>query len=114
MIDKRTVHFSCTRCGRCCREPGYVFFSPSDRRRGARHLGISVRAFKQQYGGDEAGTEIRVTRRRQCPFFSEEGCAIHPAHPEQCRTFPFWPEIVESKDAWNRRSRRCPGMGRIG
>jgi len=32
--------------------------------------------------------------------------------PQQCRTYPFWPEIVETRGAWQEEARRCEGMGR--
>ena len=45
-------------------------------------------------------------------FSKAHGCSIHPAKPTQCRTFPFWPELVESKSEWNRTGRYCPGIGK--
>lgn len=110
MIAGSEMRFACTRCLRCCLEPGYVFFSPRDRRTAARHLGIGADAFRERFGGDDDGTEIRVTRRRRCPFLGETGCTIYPARPEQCRTFPFWPEMTKSARAWNETAARCPGM----
>ena len=40
------------------------------------------------------------------------GCTVYEQRPEQCRTFPFWPEIVERKATWNRTARYCPGIGK--
>ncbi|MFH1679163.1 MAG: YkgJ family cysteine cluster protein [Candidatus Eisenbacteria bacterium] len=113
MIDKRKPRFSCARCGSCCLEPGYVSFSGRERAGAARRLGITVSEFRKRYGGDMKGTEIRVTRRRRCPFLAEGGCVIYDARPAQCRAFPFWPEILSSRAAWNRRARTCRGMGKL-
>ncbi len=30
----------------------------------------------------------------------------------QCRTFPFWPEIVERRATWKQTGRSCPGIGK--
>ena len=30
----------------------------------------------------------------------------------QCRIFPFWPELLESRQEWRKTARYCPGMGK--
>jgi hypothetical protein len=110
MIAKSEAVFACTRCGRCCLEPGYVFFTHAERKKAAKELGISALEFCRRHGGGESGTEIRVTRRRKCPFLGENGCVIYTARPTQCRTFPYWREITCSPRSWNETARRCPGM----
>ena len=37
-------------------------------------------------------------------------CAIYAARPMMCRTWPFWPRLLESETAWNAAARHCPGM----
>jgi Fe-S-cluster containining protein len=54
---------------------------------------------------------LRVPREAQCNFLRDGGCSIHPAKPTQCRTFPFWPELVESRREWHKTAQYCPGMG---
>ena len=54
---------------------------------------------------------LRVPRDANCRFLKNDGCSIHPAKPTQCRIFPFWPELVESRREWQKTSRYCPGMG---
>ncbi len=48
----------------------------------------------------------------QCIFLGESGCSIHPVKPAQCRIFPFWPELVESRKEWHKTAAWCPGMGK--
>jgi uncharacterized protein len=55
---------------------------------------------------------LRVPSLARCPFLNESGCTIHPAKPTQCRAFPFWPELVESRREWLKAARYCPGMGK--
>jgi Fe-S-cluster containining protein len=46
-----------------------------------------------------------------CTFYDDEtGCAIYEARPTQCRTWPFWPEVVNRKRSWERAARDCEGM----
>jgi len=37
-------------------------------------------------------------------------CGIYEVRPLQCRTWPFWDGLLESKDAWNTAKAGCPGM----
>lgn len=55
---------------------------------------------------------LRVPKESQCHFLRGAGCSIHPAKPTQCRIFPFWPELVESRREWKKTARYCPGMGK--
>jgi Fe-S-cluster containining protein len=39
-------------------------------------------------------------------------CGIYEVRPQQCRTWPFWPELLRDKASWDRASERCPGMNK--
>jgi Fe-S-cluster containining protein len=89
-----------------------VYLTEQDLERAARYLGMSPEDFEARY--------VYRTRRRmrlrkppdsQCSFLVNNGCRIHPAKPTQCRLFPFWPELVEDRRAWNHAARSCPGIG---
>ena len=43
-------------------------------------------------------------------IFWNNGCIIYEARPLQCRTFPFWPFLVESKELWKNEKYRCGGI----
>jgi Fe-S-cluster containining protein len=48
-----------------------------------------------------------------CIFWdAKKGCTVYPARPVQCRTWPFWPENVETPEDWTRVRQVCPGSGR--
>lgn len=108
------LNFECRRCGRCCGgEPGYVWVTAAELLTIARYLAIDVAALK-------ASCVRRVGRRLSlreqangdCVFF-EAGCVVYPVRPAQCRTFPFWPEHLRTRAAWERLGRvECPGVGR--
>lgn len=38
----------------------------------------------------------------QCIFLAEDRktCSIYPARPAQCRTYPYWPRLLESQEAF--------------
>ena len=40
------------------------------------------------------------------------GGRVYPVRPLQCRTYPFWPEVLASRQAWQREARRCEGINR--
>jgi Fe-S-cluster containining protein len=105
--------FACVpACTNCCRQRGFVYLTEADLRRAAAFLRLSAPAFERRYVyRTRTLLRLRKPRRSQCPFLGERGCAIHPVKPTQCRAFPFWPELVRSRDAWKQAADYCPGIG---
>jgi hypothetical protein len=55
--------------------------------------------------------ELRYTGK-DCPFLQDYRCAVYEARPWQCRTWPFWPENMNSA-VWEKEvSPWCPGAGK--
>lgn len=106
------MRFACqSGCTRCCDTKGFVYITENDLRRIAEHLGLSAKAFEERYViRFRHVLRLRKPRKSQCHFLSETGCSVHVVKPVQCRTYPFWPELVEDRDAWNDESKRCPGI----
>lgn len=107
------LRFACQRgCINCCNQQGFVYLTEADIRRAAKFTGITARAFEARYVyRTRHQRRFRKPRGRQCPFLLDHGCSIHPAKPTQCRTFPFWPELVEDRKEWKRTAGFCPGIG---
>ena len=107
------LRFACLPgCTACCREPGFVYLTEDDLRRAADFLGLSSAEFEARYVyRTRRRLRLRKPRGKQCPFLLEDGCRIHPAKPTQCRLYPFWPELVEDREAWREAARICPGIG---
>ncbi len=90
-----------------------MYLTEDDLKRAAKFTGMSAKAFESKYVyRTRHQMRLRKPPDKQCSFLQEHGCSIHPAKPTQCRTFPFWPEIVERRSAWNRTGRYCPGIGK--
>lgn len=61
---------------------------------------------------DDAGL-VAADNAGACIFLDTEGkCGIYAVRPVQCRTYPFWPELVYSEAAWRREAGRCEGINR--
>lgn len=107
------LRFSCVPgCTRCCDTHGYVYITEGDLVRIAAHMKLTAAEFEVRYVYRTRHLmRLRKPRQSQCHFLREGGCAIHPVKPTQCRTFPFWPELVETRTAWEQTGQRCPGIG---
>ncbi len=105
--------FHCTGCGDCCTgEPGAVWLDDADVTRLAAHLGLEVQAFEEKHVRLVAGRRSLFERfNGDCEFFNREtrGCGLYDARPTQCRTYPWWPHLIESAEAWEGVKRECEG-----
>ncbi len=108
------LRFECQRCGACCTgEPGYVWVTPRESAPIAKFLELSSREFARKYLR-KAGSHDSLVERPdgRCIFYADNGCEIYPVRPVQCRTFPFWPSVVVSPEAWRQCGKECPGIGK--
>jgi Fe-S-cluster containining protein len=100
-------------CTECCRQKGFVYLAEGDVPRMAAFLGMSAAAFERKFVYRTRNRmRLRVPRDANCHFLMDGGCSIHAAKPAQCRIFPFWPELVESRREWKKTARYCPGIGK--
>jgi uncharacterized protein len=99
-------------CTACCEQKGYVYLTEPDLERAAAFLEMSAQDFERRYVYRTRNQmRLRVPREANCHFLQDGGCSIHPAKPVQCRVFPFWPELVDSKREWLKTAKYCPGIG---
>jgi Fe-S-cluster containining protein len=111
------VRFECQGSGRCCvsrGEYGYVYMTLADRQRAAKAVGLATGAFTRAYCAKTEGSfHLRDGAGPEC-LFLEGGnrCGIYQGRPTQCRTWPFWPEVMSPK-AWKADVEAyCPGVGK--
>lgn len=115
---EKSLPFACTACGRCCQTEGDVYLSPEEIQKASQLLRMTPYDFVKEYSSeilgkseefDEATTWIRLREEGQsCVFLGDDGklCTIYEARPVQCRTYPFWPNILRSKQTWDEECRR--------
>jgi Fe-S-cluster containining protein len=60
-------------------------------------------------GGGEEQLSLKEKSNYDCIFW-KEGCTVYEDRPLQCRTYPFWPSMLDSEETWDSMS--CSGMGR--
>ena len=112
------LRFECTGCGDCCRgNPGqyYVYVSPGEAGKIQDFLGVSGAWFRRRYLArlDATTFGIRMMPAGYCSFLDSAGqCRIYSVRPVQCRTYPWWPEVVETRSGWRYEAKRCEGINR--
>lgn len=108
------VRFTCQAgCTRCCDVEGYVYITEQDLRNAAAFLEMTAEDFERRYVYRTRHLlRLRKPKGSQCHFLLPSGCSIHSVKPTQCRLFPFWPELLESRQEWEKTGRRCPGIGK--
>jgi Fe-S-cluster containining protein len=110
------LFFSCTKCGLCCGgAPGTVRFSQAERVAMACALGISETEFDLLYTWKKYGVvSLREKPNYDCVFLKTDRggseCGIYGTRPAQCGSFPFWPDVMESRRSWDDFALSCPGM----
>lgn len=110
------LKFSCKRCGACCGgSPGAVWFTEDEAFDIAEFLGLDLEGFLRAFVWNKYGRpSFKEKENYDCVFLDDSGdskkCLIYDHRPSQCRTFPFWHDVVETESAWRRYARDCPGM----
>jgi Fe-S-cluster containining protein len=116
--DKCGLQFGCTQCSFCCTgSPGYVWLSDADIGRLCSFLGLDFDHFAETYcvyvnSNEGRALSLREKAGYDCIFLAEGRCSIYPARPAQCRTYPFWEEILETAENWVEEAKYCPGIGK--
>jgi len=107
------IRFECQRCGACCTgEPGVVYVSDREITEIAEYIEIPREVFVERcLYLLKTSYAVRETNDGRCIFF-ENGCAVYPVRPLQCRTFPFWFQNMRSRYTWKSVAGFCPGIGK--
>lgn len=112
------LRFTCTGCSSCCTgAPGYVWLSDVDIEVLCGFFGGMTREeFAHSYCTRvdvEGGQSLSLKEKAHydCVFLENGRCSVYEARPIQCKTYPFWEEILQTGESWSGESRYCPGIG---
>ncbi len=108
------IRFQCQGSGNCCvshGDYGHVYLTKKDRRLLASHLGIRTSSFTRKFCELNMGVwRLKDTSDGSCIFLKKRRCGVYAARPTQCRTWPFWPEVLNPK-VWSTEVKGfCPGV----
>lgn len=110
------VQFECQGSGQCCvsrGEYGFVYMTGSDRKRMASVLKLSTAEFTRKYCGKTDGVfHLKDGKGPDCIFLKNNKCSVYEGRPDQCRTWPFWPEVMNAKTWKKEVATFCPGVGK--
>ena len=105
------LDFKCTECSKCCKVKGKVTATKREVESMARELRVTSQAFKDAHvlRGDGEWFYLKSQRgadgAEACTLLGDDGrCTAYAARPLQCRTYPFWSELLDSKEAWDREA----------
>ena len=114
---KNEIRFHCTGCGKCCHgnpDDQVIELLDKELEQISGYLGMGISRFKKQFVScDEFGVEsIRIGDDHRCTLLGEDNrCTVYPVRPLQCQTYPYWPEIMDTKKHWEAEAARCEGVG---
>ncbi len=110
------LSFSCKQCSHCCRhEPGFVYLSKNDLTNILQSFNLNISEFIQKYCrwvNYYDGSEVLCLQEKDnydCIMW-DNGCSVYSQRPVQCRTYPFWNFLLESKQNWDEEAKECPGI----
>ena len=116
---KDGLNFKCTGCGKCCQNEGEVWLDVDEFSDLCSSLKMPHKEVMERYvdrvkgnwimlksKGDDANpltTSPSSSSASQCVFLDADGkqCTIYEARPAQCRTYPYWPRLLASPEAYN-------------
>lgn len=107
------LHFECTGCGVCCKlAGGFVYVTDERIQELADQLELNLTEFTDTYLDIHDNKYVLKSAGNACIFLKNDVCIVYDARPEQCRTFPFWPQNLKSKYRWKLTLLECEGIGR--
>ena len=110
------IRFECQGSGNCCVSRGgygYVYLTLEDRRNMAKKLNMTTSAFTRKYCEKHNDVwKLKDHINEDCVFLSNKRCSVYEARPTQCRTWPFWPEVMNAR-TWSKEvAGFCPGVNK--
>lgn len=120
MAYTENLKFKCLQCKNCCcLEGGVVLLSREDLEKLCKWAELTEEQFKKVYCRKLENADgktylcLKDKNKTECIFWNnEKGCEAYSARPVQCRTYPFWTKILETKSSWKAEKVFCPGINK--
>lgn len=118
LFYKDGLNFSCKQCSHCCKDkPGVVYISKSELQALCKKVNLTQEQFVKVYcrwveqPDGAKKLSLRELSNYDCIFWQKGiGCTVYEERPVQCRTYPFWSNIMQSKESWQKEAKECPGI----
>lgn len=113
--EQAPFSFDCHRCGNCCRVGrGQVWATAEEVGAMAARLGIGLEGFTARFLRQVDGRlSLREEADGSCSLLQGQNrCTVYEARPEQCRTFPYWPSLMQEGRALELAAGYCLGLQR--
>ena len=118
MDIEKGIRFECQGSGNCCVSRGtygFVYLSQKD----IKTLSIGFKTTEQNFVKNycqktDGFIHLKELKKNNgnCIFLKENKCTVYKSRPIQCRTWPFWPENMNTKTWNNDIAKNCPGVGK--
>lgn len=106
------LSFSCTGCGKCCINDGEVWMDTEEFVDLSHLLKLSNKETLDEYVERVQSGWVLIrnfgdgddTTDDRCVFLSPEdskSCNIYSVRPSQCRTYPYWPRLLTTREDWD-------------
>ena len=116
MDIEKGIRFECQGSGNCCVSRGtygFVYLSKKDIKKLSDGFKTTEQNFVKNYCQKTDGfihlKELKINNGN-CIFLKDNKCTVYKSRPIQCRTWPFWPENMNSKTWNNDIAKNCPGV----
>lgn len=110
------IRFQCQGSGQCCvsrGEFGFVYLTKDERQKMAAFLDMPTAAFTRKFCKKTDGVwHLKDGKGPECVFLKGNRCEVYKVRPTQCRTWPFWPEVMGAKQWAKDVESYCPGVGK--
>lgn len=109
------IRFECQGSGKCCSsrgEYGFVYLTKDDVLAASKALRMKPAKFIEEHCQYDEGQLCLKDdpASPDCIFLDGNRCDIYEGRPMQCRTWPFWPEVMNAK-SWSKNVQEfCPGV----
>lgn len=112
------LDFSCCEgCDKCCaEEEGYAYLSDYDLDVLSKAAGLTREQTMEVYCrkvdmGSFCLVALKERSNHDCIFIKDKKCSMYSARPFQCASYPFWPNVMASRETWEAEKSACPGIG---